>query len=248
MQTIHSVLFVLHILFGSMALILFWIPMVSKKGSLDHQRFGKYYANTMYVVAATGALMALLVIALPLQIKGHLYKDENPEVFIENIRRFWLFLLYLSLLTYASVLQGMQSLTHKTNTKVMRTKINVVTQATQFFAGIALLVMGVAHSHTLYIVFGMLGTATGLQTLRYLYAKQLQNKQWLVEHLSNMISSGIGAYTAFIAFGGRQIFADIGQWQYLFWIAPGVIGGIAIGIYAQQYKSQMVKVNQQQVR
>jgi hypothetical protein len=66
MSTLHSFTFVLHIIFGSMALILFWLPLASKKGSLDHIKFGRYYAKVMYVVAASGAVMAMLVIYSPL--------------------------------------------------------------------------------------------------------------------------------------------------------------------------------------
>ena len=51
-----------------------------------------------------------------------------------------------------------------------------------------------------------------------------------------MIGSGIGAYTAFLAFGGRVMFSDMGQYQILFWVAPGIIGGTAISLLVRKYK------------
>jgi hypothetical protein len=40
----------------------------------------------------------------------------------------------------------------------------------------------------------------------------------------------------FLAFGGRVMFSEMGQYQILFWIAPGVIGGTAISLLAGKYK------------
>jgi len=48
-------------------------------------------------------------------------------------------------------------------------------------------------------------------------------------HLNGMIGSGIGAYTAFFAFGGRSLLGELlpGQWQVIPWVLPTVIGVIA---------------------
>ena len=42
--------------------------------------------------------------------------------------------------------------------------------------------------------------------------------------------------TAFLAFGGRVMFSEMGQYQILFWIAPGIIGGSAISLLVRKYK------------
>ena len=121
MNTIHSILLFIHIIVGSMALLLFWVPIVTKKGGLDHRKFGHHYANTMYAVAASGALMALMVISAPLMIK-HQFVNENTntEQLALKLRIFWSFLLYLSLLTFVNVRHGILVLKNKTQHTHMR--------------------------------------------------------------------------------------------------------------------------------
>jgi hypothetical protein len=45
----------------------FGVPIFTQKGKLNHVKFGRYYANSMYTVAGTGALMALTI---PLVIRA----------------------------------------------------------------------------------------------------------------------------------------------------------------------------------
>jgi hypothetical protein len=241
MSIIHSSLFYLHILFGSMALLLFWVPLVSKKGGLDHRKFGFYYTTTMYVVAATGALMAVLVISAPLVIKQHFINENtNTELLALRLRVFWSFLLYLSLLTFVSLRHGQLALKHKKQHHKMRDWPHLLSIGMLFLGGLALAAAGFVYSNTLHVVFGILGTVSALQTGHYCLVKQVSAHKWLMEHFSSMIGSGIGAYTAFIAFGGRTLLSEFGSIQILFWIAPGVVGTIAITKLSRKYKDGLV--------
>lgn len=235
MVHLHTVLFCAHILFGSMALILFWIPVLSRKGSLDHKRFGRYYGNVMYGVAGTGAAMAILVLLLPLTIKGHLLSQpEHQAEFVTNIRIFWAFLLYLSLLTFVSVRQGFHVLI--ASNSELRTVRHLFPIGLLLLCALVLIVSGVYLGKTLYMVFGALGTAISTGMLRYCIKGPASHGHKVTEHLGAMIGSGIGAYTAFLAFGGRTLFSGAGEWQLVFWILPGVVGSIAIGRMARKYK------------
>lgn len=237
MSTLHSLLFVCHIILGSMALITFWFPVVTKKGSLDHIKFGRYYGYIMYSVALTGAFMALLVIFDPMAIKGHLLSDPSKQqAFVDSIRIFWMFLLYLSLLTYVSVRQGFAVLKHKNTTLPLKKLSHIGPIIALGLLGVVLAYLGLQTGRTLHTIFGILGLIIAIGMVRYCLTKELKPKQWVIEHLGAMIGSGIGAYTAFIAFGGRQLFENIGNLQIIFWIAPGVLGSIAIAILSRQYK------------
>jgi hypothetical protein len=107
--------------------------------------------------------------------------------------------------------------------------------------GLMLLLLGIIYSNTLHIVFGILGSLLAIQTGRFCLAKSVSANRWLVEHLSAFIGSGIGAYTAFLAFGGRSMVGDLGQWQIVFWIAPGVIGAIASARMSRKYKNGLAQ-------
>jgi hypothetical protein len=106
--------------------------------------------------------------------------------------------------------------------------------------GLMLLLLGLIYSNTLHTVFRVLGSVLAIQTGRFCLAKSVSANRWLVEHLSASIGSGIAAYTAFFAFGGRSMFGDLGQWQIVFWIAPGVIGAIASARMSRKYKNGLV--------
>jgi uncharacterized membrane protein len=238
MNTIHSLLFVIHIIFGSMALILFWVPIVTKKGGLDHRKFGRHYANTMYAVAASGALMALMVIFAPLVIK-HQLVNENTDTkqFVLNLRIFWSFLLYLSLLTFVNVRHGILVLKNKKQHSNMRQWPHLFSIGLLLVGGLLLFSLGITYSNTLHIIFGVLGTVLAIQSSRFCLAKSVPVNRWLVEHIGSSIGSGIGVYTAFMSFGGRSMFDNIGEWQFVFWVAPGVIGAIASARMSRKYKN-----------
>ncbi|WP_034475500.1 hypothetical protein [Aestuariibacter salexigens] len=238
MVSIHLLLFYVHIIAGSMALCLFWLPAFMKKGSLNHVQFGRYYARTMYVVVLSGSLMALIVLAVPLSIKGHLLKEGmDPEAFVTSIRLFWAFLLYLSLLTYVAVRQGVEVVRAKHALSQLKRLTHVAPAFLVLIAGIALLIVGLQRSSTLYILFGIFGPVLAIQHLRFCFRASHSSKAWVVEHFSSLIGSGIGAHTAFIAFGGRYLFEGLGQWQLLFWVAPGVIGSVVISRLARRYNT-----------
>lgn len=244
MSTLHSLLFMSHIVLGSMALLLFWIPVASKKGSLDHVKYGRYYGKVMYAVALSGAAMALMVMFDPIGIKGELLrKGMDPEVFSRTVRVFWAFLLFLSLLTYVSVRHGFAVLKYKQDRSALVRFKYLFPLSLLFIGGTIMLLLGIQAGRTLHIIFGALGMLISTGMLRYCLTKTLSPGQWVIEHLSAMIGSGIGAHTAFLVFGGRQLFDDLGQLQILFWIAPGVVGSIAITMLSRKYTRQFNKTS-----
>ena len=66
MTLTHTLLFYLHVTAGSLALPLFWLPVIARKGSFNHRRFGRWFARLMYTVAGSGLLMAGMDLANPL--------------------------------------------------------------------------------------------------------------------------------------------------------------------------------------
>lgn len=240
MANLHSLLFIVHIVFGGAALVLFWIPVMTRKGQLNHIQFGRYYRTAMYTVAGSGALMAIMVLLWPMTVKAQLFTTtQDPQAVIERIQVLWGFLLYLSLLSFTSTRHGMHTLAVKADRSELRRWHYVTPLIILLVGGIALAVSGYIYSRILHIVFGLLGVAVSVGTLRYCFKTTIKPGEWVIEHLSAMIGSGIGAYTAFLAFGGRVIYSDLGAWQMVFWIAPGVIGGIAASVIAQKYAKQM---------
>jgi hypothetical protein len=236
MAYLHSTLFGLHIVFGSLSLILFWVPFFTKKGKLNHKRFGRHYKNAMYIVAGSGALMSLFVLAFPMTIKGEIISAaSNPEKMTTSFRLFWSFLLYLSLLSFTVTRHSVAVIRMKENRESLRKPFYLLPIVALVLGAPVLLYFGYLHSMMLLIVFAVLGVFVGLTMLHYCLRSKIAERQWVLEHISSFVGSGIGAYTAFIAFGGRALFSDLGSWQIVFWIAPGVVGTIASALLCKRY-------------
>jgi hypothetical protein len=163
MITMHSLLIVIHIIFGSMALILFWVPIATKKGGLDHRKFGRHYANTMYAVAASGAVMALMVISAPLIIK-HQFVNENTDTkqLALNLRISCTFLLYLRLITFVNIRHGILVLKNNRQHSNIRQRPHLFSIGLLLVGGLMLFSLGVIYSYTLHMIFGVLGTAMAM--------------------------------------------------------------------------------------
>lgn len=239
MSTLHSFALYIHIIFGSAALLLFWISITAPKGGLNHVKFGSYYAKAMYTVAASGAITALIVLWDPLAIHGaRLSNPEQQAAFVKSYRIFFSLLLYLSALIYASLRQGMLTLKYKQQSEKLRTTEVLLVNSALIISAPLLFYFGLQSNQKLAMIFSVLGLLSGLSNLKYAYSVASYNKAWLREHIGAMVGTGIGAHTAFFAFGGRVLFSGIGEWQLAFWIAPGVIGSFAIRYYVAKYASR----------
>jgi hypothetical protein len=94
-----------------------------------------------------------------------------------------------------------------------------------------------------FIIFSILQIVIGINNLRYNFKKELKPKEWWLQHLNGLFGAGIGAYTAFFVFGGQRImdslFGDLyTNYSVVLWVAPGVIGGVAIGFVSRHYKQK----------
>lgn len=244
MDTLHQLAFYLHISIGALSLIVFWIPMFTKKGSLDHKRFGRYFAMAMYAVSISGLLMSSMDLLLP--FAGHLppqidQGEAARTAVAAAIRERAVFLFSLSILVLTTTRHGWLVILHRDNRQVLRTPLHVGLCVSLALAGAVLFVQGARGGELLFMGFAALEMFVGVGALRYAFKQTLAPKEWWIEHLGSLIGSGIGAYTAFFVFGGSRLLAQFLQggfesWSLVFWFAPGVIGGIAIGVLSGQYR------------
>ena len=226
----------LHIGVGSIALILFWVPLRFAKGSPAHKRSGRYYANCMYFVAGNGLLLAVLVLSDPMYFKASLYlPDSNEEAVTSAIRQFWSFLLFLCFLVLTNVNHAMAVLRVKNNITKMRSIRYLAFPGMLFISSVWVLYMGIKDTHMLFLAFSAIGLLSSVDTIRYCLRTSVTRNDWMAAHIGNICGSGIGVYTAFFAFGGRSLFSDFGQWQLVFWIAPTIVGAFLISKSIKRY-------------
>jgi hypothetical protein len=235
-QTVFFVIFLGHVVFGICALVLFWFPAFTKKGSPPHRKFGVWYSFVMHGVVVSGISMALLSISIPELVKPDAFSaTKDPETVRNSIIGFAVLLLHLSILTLVSVRYGQLVLQAKKDRKVLKQPFQMAITLCLLLSGMAILLKGLSESHLLMLIFGPLGIFIATTNLHFTFKKHAGPKGWLVEHIGAYIGTGIAAYTAFIAFGGRQIFYNSGYLQLAMWVAPGAIGTIFILFLSRKY-------------
>ncbi len=245
MLALHQSALYLHIAVGSCALLLFWVPVFTRKGNLDHKRFGRYFAYAMYVVSLSGIIMSGLDLLFPLAIHAA-DPDLSPaeaESAGRQVRKSGLFLFSLSILVLTSTRHGWLTILCKEDRRPLRHPVHLTLNGILFSAGLVLLVVGINTDTILFMIFGVLEVVSSTNNFRYIFRKTLRPKEWWIEHLSGLIGSGIGAYTAFTVFGGRQLFEQIFSDNFenisiLLWIAPGITGTITIA-YSTRYYTKL---------
>jgi len=237
MLLIHQWLVWAHIVAGSLALALFWLPMLAKKGSPLHRQSGRYYAYLLYGVSLSGILSCLLVIAAPLYFKAKMLKaGGDPVLFAENIRAFWSFLGLLSLLSWVSIRQAVLVLKAGVDRSLLKQPLHVLAIGLLLPWGAYVLWLGIERAQPLFIVFSLLAIAAAIGALRFIFRAEVSKMMLLREHIGNMLGSAIAIYTAFAAFGGRSLLGLSANGQLISWLLPSVVGVGFIVWYNRRYQ------------
>ncbi|MDH3711027.1 MAG: hypothetical protein OER04_14125 [Cyclobacteriaceae bacterium] len=226
METSTNFILYLHIAAGSISLVLFWLPVINKKGGKAHSNIGKAYVMAMWIVVFT---------ALALSIKN---------LFIQNYIAA-AFLGFLSVLTSAPLWYAKAILNHKK--EISRSYFNrfKALHTVIFFMATGLVIwsvlLKVQDNAILLLIFGILGM-TSFGDAFSNYHKIRARETWIVTHLRGMLSTGIAAYTAFFAFGGRQFLGNIltDQWMVIPWVLPSIIGVLGIRYWTKKFTKRQV--------
>jgi hypothetical protein len=222
MEYIFKTLLTVHIIAGSISLILFWIPAFTKKGNDLHKKSGFWYMVMMWIVVGS---------ALILSIKNAFLGQINTA----------LFLGFISLITANPLWYGIAVLKNKKQLSTTYLWTHRLISIIIVLFGMFLVIYGTFFitSGIRYLMwfFGALGIAGIVEIVRS-YRDYENQPHWFKRHYTGMISSGIAAYTAFFAFGGRTMLGEIltNELQLIPWIAPTFIGVTAMRLLDRKYK------------
>jgi hypothetical protein len=229
-----------HIAAGSIALILFWIPAIARKGGRTHVRAGWFYVVCMSVVVVTAFAMSGLAFTIPLAVRRIARPLSPAELsdFLRVQRVFATFLAYLAGVTLAAGWQGIWAVETKREPKAMRTAFSLALNVGVLLGGLIVLVLGMKYRSGPLIALSPLGPVIGGGNLRYLLRGPQSRMHWWYEHLGSMIGTGIAGYTAFIVFGGSRLFPAVARSQLytIFWVLPTLIGVPAIFMTVSYYQ------------
>lgn len=229
-----------HIAAGAIALIVFWVPAIAKKGGRTHIRAGWVYVACMSIVVVSAFLMSGLVFSAPLAVRGIQQPLSAGEMagFLREQRIFASFLGFLAGITLASGWMGIGATRTKREPERLRTAFLMALNAGLIATGVAILVFGLRNRVWPLVGLSPLGPALGSGNLFYILRKPATKMDWWYKHLGSMIGTGIAAYTAFLVFGGRRVIPALAgnAGSTVFWVLPTIIGGAAITILNIYYR------------
>ncbi|MCB0664987.1 MAG: hypothetical protein KDC80_04155 [Saprospiraceae bacterium] len=222
---IHDLLLWIHIPFGVVSLILFWLPISLRKGSALHRQYGRYYFYAMWVVLATSFLMSLC----------NLVMGRYPAA---------IYLGYLTILTAYPLWYSLEILQQKATWSLRYFLTRKIFLAILFLSGLGMILLGTLKFHfadmgVMMVFFGLVALPSGREILMSMDSAMKKEKR-IRMHIRGTIISGIAAYTAFFAFGGSRILIDIlhihHRWMIIPWTVPTLLGLVYIAYMKRKYK------------
>jgi len=222
MEALHDFLLWIHIPAGTLSLILFWIPVLVKKGGKIHRKAGRIYYWCMWIVQVTALLLCFTNLMM-----GNIISAS--------------FLGFLAILTGYPLWYSYEILQQKKVWTDTYFKARKMFAWVLFLASMGMVVGAVLlkfqGAGILMIFFGLLGIPAIKDALMKKEAA-MKKENRIAMHIQGTIISGIAAYTAFLSFGGRTLFGDLlpGMLQVIPWIAPTIIGVIFIRVMKRKYK------------
>jgi hypothetical protein len=132
-DTIHQIHRGIHIIAGTMGLLLFWLPVFARKGGRLHTTTGRWYVRCVYVVAISALISCAWAVASPLSYTG---RDELSAELIMKIRYFLSILGILAILTLKNALLGERILQIRKSGQPLNTPALTVTHRLQFILSV----------------------------------------------------------------------------------------------------------------
>ena len=226
---VFHALVVLHVLTGSTGAIAFWVPVIGRKGGVNHKRWGKVFTIAMLCTGSLAVCLSLLTLYDPMGTHPHLVgMFEAP--FIRGI--FGWLMLHMGILTINLAWYGWLCVQNRREHARNLTPLNVALQLVLIVAAVNSAIQGWIIGQFLMIALTVVGLATAGTNLRFLFKPQRSAKDWLDEHIKALVGAGISVYTAFFAFGSVRVFPELALHPGL-WSIP-LVTGISLILYHQR--------------
>lgn len=209
-----SILLVLHVIGGTVALLSGLGAMRTTKGAKNHRLFGKVYFYAMTTVFVTALATSI----------GH-----NKD-----------FLLMVAFFSYYMTVRGYRILFLKKLHEGQKAAaidwliigVSGIFIVTLIGWGVWALLQG-SGMGVVGIVFGVIGSNLLYGDVRSFRIAPTEKMHWWYGHINAMGGSYISAATAFVVVNIR-----IGQWNWILWLIPSVIGSILISRSIKFYKQK----------
>jgi hypothetical protein len=219
-----------HIAAGGTAAIAFWVPVIGRKGSVNHRKWGRIFTRAVLLTGCFAVAMSLLTLADPLTVHPHLV-GQFDVTFLRGV--FGWMMLHNAILTVTLGSYGRQVVTNRRNLAANRTPLNIGLQYCLMVAAVVCAWKGSQIGHPLMTVLMMgvafVGFAAATTNLMFIFSRNPSSVKWLKEHVKALIGTGISVYTAFFAFGAVRLMPALALHPGL-WAIP-LVTGLTIMLY-----------------
>ncbi len=205
-------LFLFHAIAGSIALVVFLIPLFSKKGSKVHVKVGWIYVFAMSFVGVSAFIIT--------PWRG--FFDPNRTSSTEG---FAVFLFFISVLTLSSIWMGLEALKLKSRLNPDRAFTHIAPPMILVICAVITQVIGYLLENNLLMIFPVLGYVTAAGQLQYWLTKPKEKRHWWYAHMQGMGIACIATVTAFLVTALPRFVKTPIFNSPLLWVAPGIIGG-----------------------
>ncbi len=206
-----------HVAAGAVALLVFWVPLVTKKGGRTHRRVGWVYVAAAATLAVTGFLLCI-----------QLLSGGSPLRWRAGI-----FLAYVSVVAGTSAQFGVRALRTKGRAGTSRGAVDLVPPLLLVAGGVALAAFGIYRSMALYVLFAVLGVVLGVTHLRFWLTPPAHEREWFIAHMNGMGTSCISTVTAFVVVNARRL--GMRPFDLVLWAGPIAVLAVGLTIWRRYY-------------
>ena len=231
---------------GLIGLVAFWMPAIVRKGGTLHKRAGRVFYLATCGVAATGLVIAALLLAAPLTVHP-LRKPVSAAVAADIAMKFRMavpFLIYLLLITFVPVYHGVRVLATRRAPGDLRTPVHTTLNVAAIVGSIVMLGLGIALRQPVFAALSPIGLLMGVGQLQFARKPYPTPMAWWYEHMGAMIGGGIAFHTAFLVLGAARLFGFqlTGASTAILWILPTIVGIPATAIWVRYYRQKFGEV------
>lgn len=217
-MALFEAIVVAHVITGTVGLVAFWGPIVTRKGATNHRKWGKAACYGFVGAGALAIVMALLSLYGP--------EERIPSVTDRELFAglFGWMMLYLGMLTIGFVDYGLAVVRHARDRRALRAPRYQAVIAAVVISGAWCGWYGIRVEHPLMVLVAFIGiVAMAIQQVYIWRANDPPRSTYVGEHFRALIGMGISAYTAFMSVGLIRMVPEQ-VFNPAVWAGPSVIG------------------------
>jgi hypothetical protein len=221
---IFHTLVIAHIITGATGAIAFWVPVIGRKGGVNHRRWGQVFTVALLCTGVFALGMSLLSLVDPMGTHPQLV-GRFDEVFVRGF--FGHLMLCAATLTINLTWYGWMLVRNRNRQENNRTRAMYAWQWIVIATSLNCAFQGWMMGEKLLIGLAVVGLATGATNLWFLAKDNPTREDWLKEHVKALVGAGISVYTAFMAFGSVRVFPELALHPVM-WAIPLSVGLVII--------------------